>query len=88
MQKLIVTIATAALASTLATAAYAGDRAPTSRERASVSSVLRANGFTSWRMIERDDGKWEVDDARHVNGRVYDVDIRNGRIVKRERDYD
>jgi hypothetical protein len=52
----------------------------------SVVNVLRANGFVSWREIERDDGKWEVDDARHRSGRVYDLDIRGGRIIKWDRD--
>lgn len=53
---------------------------------ASVVDVLRANGFVSWRKIERDDGKWEVEDARHASGRVYDLDIKNGRIIKWDRD--
>lgn len=53
---------------------------------ASAVKALHANGFVSWREIERDDGKWEVDDARHHSGRVYDVDIRQGRIIKRERE--
>lgn len=76
---------TAAIATT---SAKADDRPATPAERAAIADVLRANGYISWRKIEfdRDDRKFEVDDARHENGRVYDVDIRNGRIIKRERD--
>ena len=55
-------------------------------EPASVKAVLHANGFVSWDEIEWDDGRWEVDDARHRNGHVYDLDIRNGRIIRRERE--
>ncbi|MBL8844488.1 MAG: PepSY domain-containing protein [Hyphomicrobium zavarzinii] len=85
MQKLMLALAVPALATAaLASSASAGDRPPNPAERARVEAVLGANGFVSWRKIERDDGKWEVDDARHANGRVYDVDIRGGRIVKRE----
>jgi len=64
------------------------DRLPTKSERDSISSTLRANGFVSWGKIELDDGRWEVDNARHRSGRVYDVDIKNGRIVRREREWD
>ena len=74
-------------ASATATAAHA-DRYPTKGERSSVTSVLRAHGFVSWQDIERDDGRWEVDDARHRSGRVYDLDIVGGRIVRREREWD
>lgn len=88
MQKSILTLAAIAFASTLGAPAHADDRPATASERASVASVLRANGFTSWKKIEfdRDDHKFEVDDARHASGRVYDVDIRGGRIIKRDRE--
>ncbi len=83
------TIQFAAIVLAILTAGPAmADRLPTNSERASVSSTLRANGFVSWGKIERDDGRWEVDNARHSNGRVYDVDIKNGRIVHREREWD
>jgi hypothetical protein len=79
-------MALAALA--LATSASADDRPATAAERGEIEAVLKANGFTSWRKIEfdRDDRKFEVDDAVHSNGRVHDVDIRGGRIVKKELD--
>lgn len=70
-----------------ATAAHA-DRYAVKGDRSSVTHVLRANGFVSWREIERDDGHWEVEDARHRSGRVYDLYIAGGRIVHRERDWD
>jgi hypothetical protein len=78
------------LGAALAVAAYPlaalADRAPTSAERARIADVLQANGFTSWQKIELDDGKWEVDNARHANGKLYDVDLaRNSlNIIKRE----
>lgn len=80
-------IAAVVLMSTAATAAHA-DRWPNKAERASITSVLKANGFVSWGEIELDDGRWEVDNARHASGRVYDLDIRGGRIVNREREWD
>lgn len=79
-------IAAVILISTAATAAHA-DRWPNKAERASITSVLKANGFVSWGEIELDDGRWEVDNARHKSGRVYDLDIRGGRIVNREREW-
>lgn len=88
MQKIAALAGSLVLAATLAAPALADDRPATAAERSSVGSVLRANGFTSWQRIEfdRDDRKFEVDNARHANGGVYDVDIRNGAIIKRERD--
>ena len=84
MQKMIATAGALVLAATLATPALAGERRPNGAERAELAAILSAAGFTSWQKIERDDGKWEVDNARHANGRVYDVDIRGGAIVKKE----
>jgi hypothetical protein len=86
MKKVISTVGLVACAATAlaATAATAGDRRATAAERAQAASVLSAAGFTSWRKIEVDDGKIEIDDARHANGRLYDVDIRGGSIVKKD----
>lgn len=64
------------------------DRWPTKAERSSIVSVLKANGYVRWSEIELDDGRWEVDDAIHRNGKRYDLKIRGGRIVHRERDWD
>jgi len=82
----IALIGAAALALSVTTAAQAGRNSAGAGGYSSVVDTLRANGFVSWREIERDDGKWEVEDARHRNGRVYDLDIRGGRIVKWDRD--
>jgi hypothetical protein len=84
--------ALAAMSATLVAVSVTGPAAAGNDDRrgyhghSHVVKVLRDNGFVSWREIERDDGKWEVDDARHHNGRVYDLDIRGGRIVKWDRD--
>lgn len=55
-------------------AAFA-DRAPNAEERAAIEAALQAEGFTAWKSIELDDGKWEVDDAMHSDGKEYDVDL-------------
>lgn len=87
MKTAVTLAATVALMTAAATAAHA-DRWPNKAERASITGVLKANGFVSWGEIELDDGRWEVDNARHQSGRVYDLDIRSGRIVNREREWD
>jgi len=79
-------LVTAGLATAALSPAAFADRWPTSSERAEITRILTVNGFSSWGEIERDDGKWEVDDAVHSSGRVYDIDIRRGRIVKWDRD--
>ena len=66
----------------LATVARADDRPPTPAELSELTQILNDAGFKSWRKIELDDGKWEVDDAVHEDGRVFDVDIRGGKIIK------
>ncbi|WP_295557602.1 PepSY domain-containing protein [uncultured Hyphomicrobium sp.] len=88
MQKIMIGLAVAFTAAAITTSASADDRPATPAERAEIGSILRANGYTSWRRIEfdRDDRKFEVDDARHANGGVYDIDIRGGNIIKRERE--
>jgi hypothetical protein len=85
MNKTIKTALVAVVAASAFPLAALADRAPTGEERARIAETLRANGFTSWRKIELDDGKWEVDDARHSNGQLYDVDLsRSYNIIKRE----
>lgn len=78
-------LAVAVLALPLASPAMA-DRPPNKAERQQVSKVLRAHGFVSWGKIERDDGKWEVDNAVTKSGKVYDVDVRGGRVINWDRD--
>lgn len=86
MSKIMTTLALAAAATAALATGASADRAPTAAERDRVAAVLSANGYVSWRKIERDDGRWEVDDARHAGGGVYDLDIRGDRIVKRDRE--
>lgn len=78
-------LAATLLATSFASPAFA-DRQANKAERQQVSKVLRAHGFVSWGKIERDDGKWEVDNAVTASGKVYDIDIRGGRIVEWDRD--
>lgn len=61
---------------TMAGSAYADGRAPTSDEQTAISGALKAEGFESWSSIELDDGKWEIDNAVHADGKIYDVDLR------------
>ena len=86
MRKVTLTLGMAALiaSASIATLAVAGDRPPTAAEASDLAKILNDAGFKSWRKIELDDGKWEVDDAVHQDGRVYDVDIRGGKIVKKD----
>ncbi len=87
MRMALALIGTGILALSMNAPAHAGKvNGQSTGGTASIADVLRANGFVSWREIERDDGGWEVDDARHTSGRVYDLDIRGGRIVKWDRD--
>jgi hypothetical protein len=66
----------AAIAATGAVPALAGDRQPNAEELARIESVLKAEGFVSWGDIELDDDRvWEVDDARHSDGKEYDLDL-------------
>lgn len=64
-----------ALAAAMPATARTPDRPPTAAERTEIEKVLRANGFTSWEDIELDDGRWEVDNARHKDNRVYDLEL-------------
>lgn len=87
MQKFMMTLGLAAFAAAaLATAASADDRPATAAEQAEIGSILNAAGFNSWRKIQfdKDDNKFEVDDARHSDGKVYDIDIRDGKIIKKD----
>ena len=72
----------------ICTAQADDDRPPTHRERAKIEKVLQSNGFTRWKGIEFDDGRWEVDDAMTADGHEFDLklDPTTLEIVKRERD--
>lgn len=67
--------------------AMADDREPTAEERTQIEAALREAGFTSWEEIELDDGRWEVDDARHSDGQEYDLKLdMEYKIVSRHQD--
>lgn len=68
--------------------AQADDRPPTPAERTAIESALKAGGFVSWDDIELDDGRWEVDDARHSDGHEYDVKLapQTYEIIRKSRD--
>jgi len=77
----------AALLTLPAFSAMADDREPTTEERTRIEAALRDGGYTSWEEIELDDGRWEVDDARHTDGHEYDLKLdMEYQIVDRDRD--
>jgi hypothetical protein len=49
------------------------DRAMGPEDLSRLESALRDAGYTSWDEIERDDGGFEVDDARAPDGRERDL---------------
>jgi hypothetical protein len=55
--------------------APAQDRQPTEDERAAIGEVLRAQGYTAWKEIELDDGRWEIDDAVLADGTRHDLTL-------------
>lgn len=75
MASVLKTAAVIAALTFSATAALADGRAPTAEEQAGVEGALKSQGFTSWGKIEFDDGKWEIDNAVHTDGKRYDVDL-------------
>lgn len=85
--KIIASTAAALLAAaTFAGSAIASERAPSAAEAAAIGDAMKSQGFSAWGKVELDDGKWEVDNAVHSDGRVYDVDLRVSDlgILKRE----
>src|SRR3546814_1247275 len=78
-------------ASMIAVPAYA-DRGPTQDEAKAIAAKLTAEGFKSWEEIELDnDGPyWEIDDARAMDGKKYDLKLRPtgyGIIKKRSEEH-
>jgi Peptidase propeptide and YPEB domain len=86
--KALSAVAAVALAFLLTTQPARADRAPTPEERARIEQALRSLGFQSWEEIELDDGLWEVDDAKHTDGKEYDLklDPATLRVVKQTDD--
>lgn len=69
--------------------AFAADRAPTAEERANIEAALKAEGFQSWGDIELDDDRaWDVDDARHSDGKEYDLELDKTTLAVTKRDPD
>ncbi|WP_277982707.1 PepSY domain-containing protein [Sphingomonas faeni] len=82
MKMLLAALATVAIA----TPALADDDTPTRAQRASVMKAVRAAGCTNPTKIERDDGGYEVDNAR-CKGGLYDLKLSAGfKIVSRDKD--
>jgi hypothetical protein len=74
MNRMVFHAAALALVLGSAPAAFA-DRAATPEEAAMIADALAAQGFSSFKEIEWDDGRWEVDDAVGPDGRVYDLKL-------------
>lgn len=82
MKMLLAALVTVALA----TPALADNDTPTKAQRASVMKAIRAAGCTNPTKVERDDGGFEVDNARCKDG-VYDLKLSaDYRIVSRDKD--
>ena len=80
--------ASAILLSVAVLPAQADDRVPTAEEHIRIAEVLRSNGYVSWKEIEFDDGRWEIDDARRADGTKYDVkvDPKTHQIISADKD--
>ena len=64
-------------------------RDPTPEMRTRIEAALREQGYTSWDDIDVErDGRIEVDDARHADGKEYDLELdpQTLRVIKREED--
>ncbi len=82
MKMLLAALAAAAIA----TPALADDDTPTRAQRASVMKAVRAAGCTNPTKVERDDGGYEVDNARCKDG-LYDLKLSaDFKIVSRDKD--
>lgn len=68
--------------------AIADGRAATEAEAAQVGEALKGAGFSSWGKVEFDDGKWEIDNAVHSDGKTYDVDLDPTKMSVLKKDLD
>jgi uncharacterized membrane protein YkoI len=76
-------------AAILAPLASAEARDPTPEMRTRIEAALREQGYSAWDDIDvESDGRIEVDDARHADGKEYDLELdpQTLRVVKREED--
>lgn len=83
MRTIVLAVATMAVVSP----AFA-DRPVTAREHSEISRAIGAHGCKGGRYeFDRDDHRYEVDDARCSDGREYDFELDPWfRITKKERD--
>ncbi|MFN3261468.1 MAG: PepSY domain-containing protein [Pikeienuella sp.] len=78
----------AALFAVFAAPAHAGRGAPAA-DWAAIVSALTEQGYVSWEEIEVDrEGNWNVDEARHGDGGVWELRLSPGdfAVIRRERD--
>lgn len=88
MTKLFTTIAAAAMLAGMSGAVLADGRAPTAEEQASIETALKGQGFSAWGKVEFDDGKWEIDNAVHSDGKRYDVDLSKSDLAVLKKEID
>ena len=81
--------ATAAIGLAMAVPASAGHD-EVQEDPAIVADRLHHMGFVEWRKLRWDHGYWKVDDARRVNGHVYDLKLEAGSfdLVRLNREHD
>lgn len=77
-----------ALSAAFPVVALADDRSPNAQERTAIEAALKTAGYSGWKEIELDDGKWEVDNAKAADGKVYDLKLASGsyEVVSRKID--
>ena len=81
--------ATAAVGLAMAVPAGAGHD-EVQEDPAIVAERLHHMGFVEWRKLRWHHGYWKVDDARRVNGHVYDLKLEAGSfdLVRLKREHD
>ncbi len=80
MHRFIAVLAITAMTATVA----AADRPVTEAERTSLVAALKTEGCTGGEM-EFDDGKFEIDNARCADGKVWDFEFdQSFKLVKKE----
>ncbi len=86
--RIIPMIAAAGFAVSATVAPAQADRPPTPDERVKIEGALKDAGFSTWKSIEFDDGRWEIDDAIASDGRKYDLKLDRQSLAVVERDLD
>ena len=82
-------LAAASLATIIAAPAAEAGRAASAADWAALVSALTAQGYVSWEEIEVDrEGTWNVDEALHNDGGVWELRLAPGdfAVIRRERD--